>query len=295
IEVFVVGAGGVLFVAFPTALAVGLAGFYLAIFLVLWTLLLRGVAIEFRSHLSEPLWRDFWDVVFSLASALLAVLFGAALANLVRGVSLDASGWFSLSFFTPFRTEGPVGILDWYTVLVGVFALVTLMAHGGAFLAWKTAGAVEGRSRRFALALYGLVLVLWPVVTWGTRTASPDTFATFGQRPLAWLGGACALLGIAAAVSNLRKGYGLSAFLGSCAFIAGILGATAAMTYPVLLRAHGDPTRSITAPAVASAPTALRTALAWFSVGALLALTYFVTVFRLHRGKTAEPREGHGY
>jgi cytochrome d ubiquinol oxidase subunit II len=294
-EVFLLAAGGVLFVAFPTALAVGLSGFYLAIFLVLWALLLRGVAIEFRSHVSDALWREFWDVVFSLASALLAVLFGAALANLLRGVPLDPTGWFSLTFFTHFRTEEPVGILDWYTVSVGLFALLTLMAHGGAYLAWKTAGVVEERSRRAAVVLFALVLVLWPLVTWGTRTASPAAFVAFGSRPLAWLGAAAAVAGILVAIVGLRTGRSLAGFLGSSAFILGILGATAAVTYPVLLRSVSDPARSITAPAVASPPTALRIALTWFSVGALLALSYFVTVFRLHRGKVPEPREGHGY
>jgi cytochrome d ubiquinol oxidase subunit II len=294
-EVFLLAAGGVLFLAFPTALGVGLSGFYLAIFLVLWTLLLRGIAIEFRSHVGDPLWRAFWDAVFSLSSALLAVLFGVAFANLVRGVPLEATGWFSLTFFTHFRTEAPVGILDWYTVLVGVFALLTLTAHGGAFLAWKTTGPVEERSRTIAGVLVWLVLGLWPLVTWATRIASPAAFDAFGSRPLAWLGGATALAGIAASILGLRTSRALLAFLGSSAFIAGILGATAAMTYPVLLRALGDPSRSITAPAVASAPTALRIGLTWFSVGALLALCYFVAVFRLHRGKVPEPREGHGY
>jgi cytochrome d ubiquinol oxidase subunit II len=294
-EVFLLAAGGVLFVAFPSALAVGLSGFYLAIFLVLWTLLLRGIAIEFRSHVGDALWRTFWDVVFSLASALLAVLFGAAFANLVRGVPLEATGWFSLTFFTHFRTGEPVGILDWYTILVGLFALLTLMAHAGAFLAWKATGRVEERSRTLGLALFTAVLVLWPLVTWATRVASPSAFATFGSRPLAWVGAASALAGVAVAMGSLRARRALPAFLGSCAFIAGILGATAAMAYPVLLRATGDPARSITAPAAASAPTALRIALTWFSVGAVLALSYFVSVFRLHRGKVEAPREGHGY
>src|SRR5262245_26781068 len=228
-EVFLLAAGGVLFLAFPTALGVGLSGFYLAIFLVLWTLLLRGVAIEFRSHVGDALWRTFWDVVFSLSSALLAVLFGVAFANLVRGVPLEATGWFSLTFFTPFRTEAPVGILDWYTVLVGLFALLTLMAHGGAFLAWKATGRVEERSRAIAGVLLGVVLLLWPLVTWATRVASPAAFDAFGSRPLAWIGGAVALAGITGSIVGLRTRRALLAFLASSAFIAGILGATAAM------------------------------------------------------------------
>lgn len=294
-EVFLLASGGVLFVAFPTALAVGLSGFYFAIFLVLWTLLLRGIAIEFRSHVNDPLWRAGWDVTFSAASAALAILLGVALANLIRGVPLDAKGWFTLTLFTHFRTEEPVGILDWYTILVGLFALVTLMAHAGAFLAWKTRGAVEERSRRLSAVLVGVVAVAWPLVTWATHVVSPAAFATLRERPLAWLGAAAALAGIAAALYGLNARRGLIAFLGTCAFIAGILGATAAMTFPVLLRATSDPSRSITAHAAAAAPAGLRVALRWFSLGAPLALAYFVTVFRLHRGKVREPREGHGY
>jgi cytochrome d ubiquinol oxidase subunit II len=85
-EVWLLASGGALLVAFPKALAVGLSGFYLAIFFLLWTLLLRGISIEFRSHVEAPLWRAFWDAVFGCASGLLAILFGAALGNLLRGV-----------------------------------------------------------------------------------------------------------------------------------------------------------------------------------------------------------------
>lgn len=294
-EVFLLAAGGVLFAAFPTALAVGLSGFYLAIFLVLWMLVLRGISIEFRSHVRDPLWRAAWDFVFCGASSLLAVLFGAAFANLVRGVPLRADGWFALTLFTHFRTEDPVGILDWYTVLVGVFALVTLAAHGGAFLAWKAGGAVEERSRRAAFALFLLVAALWPLVTWATRIASPGAFTGFATRPLAWLAAAAAALGLLTALVGLRRRRALFAFLGSCAFIAGVLAATAAIMFPVMLRATSDPARSLTAFSAAAAPSALRTALGWLSIGLPLAVFYFVTVFRLHRGKVPEPREGEGY
>lgn len=294
-EVFLLAAGGVLFVAFPRALAAGLSGFYLAIFLVVWTLLLRGIAIEFRSHVDDVLWRAAWDAVFALASALLAVLFGVALANLVRGVPLDPDGWFSLALFTHFRTEEPVGLLDWYTALVGVFALATLTAHGACFLAWKTAGAVEERSRRLALAAFAAVATLWPLVTWATRVASPGAFATLGGRPLAWAGASAAALGIGTALVGLRARRGLVAFLGSCAYVGGLLGATGVVLFPVLLRSTADPLRSMTAFAAATPASGLRTALGWFTVGAPLALAYFVTLHRLHRGKVGPPEDGHGY
>lgn len=188
-----------------------------------------------------------------------------------------------------------MGILDWYTVLIGVFGLLSFAAHGGAFLAWKTDGDVYERSRRSSLVLFGLVALLWPAVTWATLVASPVSFTTFPERPLAWLGAAASVLGLAAVFQGLSRRRPLAAFLGSCAFIAGILGATAAMTFPVLLRASGDPSRSLSAYAAAAAPGGLRTALGWFSVGAPLAVAYLVTVFRLHRGKATPAGDGEGY
>src|SRR6187549_1478066 len=146
-------------------LASGLSGFYFAIILVLWMLILRGISIEFRSHVEHPLWRAAWDFIFSVASLVLPVLFGAALGNLVRGVPLGHDGWFSLELFTDFTAQPPVGILDWYTVLSGVFALLAIAGHGGAFLAWKTDGPVQERSRRIAMLSCAAVAVLWPLAT----------------------------------------------------------------------------------------------------------------------------------
>src|SRR4030095_13018403 len=147
--------------ASPRALASGISGFYFAIVLVLWCLIGRGIAIEFRSHVTEPLWRSAWDFVFAAASTLLAVFFGAAFGNLMRGVPLDRDGWFALPLFTNFSARDPVGILDWYTILTGVFALLALAAHGAVFLVWKTDGAVHERSRRMTRRLWiaGAVLV----------------------------------------------------------------------------------------------------------------------------------------
>src|SRR5207237_1155993 len=99
-EVWLIAAGGTLFFAFPVAYAAAFSGFYLPLMLVLWLLILRGISIEFRSHLANPLWRPFWDAVFALASLLLAVVLGAALGNVLRGVGLDGTGSFSTPLFS---------------------------------------------------------------------------------------------------------------------------------------------------------------------------------------------------
>jgi cytochrome d ubiquinol oxidase subunit II len=294
-EVWLLAAGGALFVAFPRVLASGISGFYFAIILVLWCLLGRGIAIEFRSHVTDPLWRAAWDFVFAAASTLLAVFFGAAFGNLMRGVPLDRDGWFALALFTDFSARDPVGILDWYTILTGVFAALALAAHGALFLAWKTDGPVHDRSLRMARRLWVAVAVLWPVVTAASQAVNPALFPGMGRRWLALVAALIAVGGIATVLVRLWRGGLLSAFIGSCAFLLGIIGASAASYFPVMLRATGGDALSITAYTGGGDEAGLRVALRWFLIGAPLALIYLAVIFRIHRGKAVAAADGEGY
>ena len=294
-EVWLLATGGALFVAFPKVLASGLSGFYLAIFLVLWCLVLRGISIEFRSHVAAPMWRGFWDVTFAVASILLCIFFGCALGNLLRGLPMKADGWFGLTLFTNFTTRMPVGILDWYTVLAGVYALLALTMHGGAFLCWKSEGALLDRCRVIALRVGLLVTALWPVMTYLTVHVNPVMFHNFAARPLAWVCIGIALAGQALLLFGLLRGAYRNALLGSSAFLLGLLAATAVSVFPVMLRSAGDPSLSIDAFQASNTPDGLRTALHWWLVGIPLVLVYFVIQFRVHAGKVHAPREGEGY
>jgi cytochrome d ubiquinol oxidase subunit II len=297
-EVWLLATGGILFVAFPAVLAAALSGFYLAIIMVVWCLILRGIAIEFRSHVADRLWRSAWDAVFAIASTLLCVFLGAALGNLLRGVPLDASGYFALTLFTDWSARSPVGILDWYTVLVGLFALAALAGHGGAWLAHRTTGSVQARSRRLARALLTAVAALWIPVTAATGFVNRDFGRALGARPIVWIGGGIALAGLVTAIRDLAPGRGMRpgrAFLGSCAFLSGLLIATAAGSWPVMLRSVGDRTLSITAPGAAASPAGLRAALGWWLLAFPLAIGYLVLLLRLHRGKADAAADGEGY
>src|SRR5271168_3968831 len=119
-EVWLVAAGGTLYFAFPVLYASSFSGFYLPLMMVLWLLILRGLTLEMRSHVEVDLWKQFADAVFSISSGLLAIFFGAALGNVIRGVPLNAEGYFFLPLWTNFRVDTNTGILDWYTVLTGV-------------------------------------------------------------------------------------------------------------------------------------------------------------------------------
>src|SRR5919199_6439482 len=119
-EVWLIAAGGALFFAFPRLYASSFSGFYLPLMMVLWLLMLRGMGIELRSHVANPLWWSFFDFLFSVSSVLLAVFFGAAVGNVVRGVPLNAEGYFFEALWTDFRVGPAPGILDWYTTLMGL-------------------------------------------------------------------------------------------------------------------------------------------------------------------------------
>jgi cytochrome d ubiquinol oxidase subunit II len=282
-------------VAFPPVLASGLSGFYFAIFLVLWSLIVRGISIEFRSHVEDPLWRSAWDFLFCLASAVLPILFGAALGNLIRGLPIDRDGHFALALFTDFTAKPPVGILDWYTVLAGVFGLLAIAGHGATFLAWKTDGEVHRRSRSAAVWLYGSVAVLWPVLTVLTRFVNTDLFPALRGRPLAWLSALVALGGLITVGRGLRHRRDLQSFLGSCAFLGGMLAATAAAIFPVMLRSVGGDGPSLTAYNASVPIASLRIAFSWWVIGFPLAISYFITLFRIHRGKVVAASGRDGY
>lgn len=293
-EVWLLAAGGSLFLAFPKVLAAGFSGYYLAMFMVVWTLILRGISIEFRSHVTDRMWRAFWDVAFTFASVLLPILLGAALGNVVRGVPIDETGYFNIPLFTHFGTENPVGILDWYTVLMGVFVLVTVANHGALFLCWKTEGPVHDRASKMALPLSVMTAVLGGLATLATSKVNPDIYANLPHAPLAWVGLAVFLFGLVTLfVGQLRQRPGL-AFVGSLAFIIGILAATAGSVFPVMLKSSLDPAFSLTAYNSAVSSHGLWTGLKWWLVGFPIAVGYAIFLFRLHRGKVKAP-EGDGY
>jgi cytochrome d ubiquinol oxidase subunit II len=223
------------------------------------------------------------------------ILLGAALGNVVRGVPLDASGYFQIPLFTGFGTGNPVGILDWYTVLMGVLVLATLTAHGSLFLAWKTQGALHDRCRAAATKLWVAVTLLTLVTTVATAWVSPALYRNFPHSPLAWVGLILFLAGLIAVFAGVRRNRFLVAFLGSGAFIIGILAATAASVWPVMLRSTLDPAWSLTALNGSCGAGGLRAGLKWWVIGFPLALIYFACLFRLNKGKVKAPEEGKGY
>lgn len=281
-EVWLIGAGGVMFLAFPVLLSLAFPAFYLSLFVVLWCLLLRGIAIELRSHVDHTEWRTFWDAVFALSSALLALLFGVALGNVVRGLPLDAEEATTLPLFTDFRSRGHVGLLDWYTLLVGVFSVALLTLHGALFLQYRTGGDLAARARRVEALLRWPLVVLFVFVSLATHLVRSEFFHSLATRPLAWLAGGVALVGVGLVVRP-RAMHGRR-FVGSCLLIAGLLAALAVAIFPTLLHSTLDPAHSLTLGEAASGDYSRRVALYWWPLAFLLAVGYLALAFWTHRG-----------
>jgi len=280
-EVWLIAGGATLFFAFPQVYAAGFSGFYLPLMLVLWLLALRGISIELRSHLQDALWRQFWDAVLCGSSAAMSLVLGAALGNVLRGVPLDSSGTFMAPWFTNFRVRGQAGVLDWYTILLGIFAVVALGVHGGLFLAWRNEGAVRERAQRAAHVLWPMMTALGLVAIGATEIVRPEIYRQLLARPWAWLLMLLAFLGLIGA-RWLRD---LPAFLASSAFLAGTLAATAAGMFPVLLPSTLNPAFAITAAGAAAGEHSQRVALGWWGIGIPLALAYTTYIYRSLRGK----------
>jgi cytochrome bd ubiquinol oxidase subunit II len=280
-EVWLLAAGGTLYCAFPRLYASSFSGFYLPLMMVLWLLILRAISIEFRNHIDSPVWQPIWDTVFAGASALLAVFFGAALGNVVRGVPLDATGSFFLPLWTDFTAGRDAGILDWYTILIAVAALAALTVHGALWVAMKTEGAVERRARGIARGLWWALPPLTVAITLASFAIQPHLRESFRARPWGYLFPLIAVVGLL----GMRRPAAARAFLASVLFLAGMLASVAFGIYPYVLPSSGAAHGGLTVHNSATAAYGLQVGLAWFVPGILLAAGYFVFVYRSFSGK----------
>jgi len=283
-EVWLLAVGVALFLAFPRAFAVGFSGFYLPLIIVLWLLMGRGIALEFRHHIVDPMWQGAWDVVFSISSLLLALLFGVAAGNVVTGVPIDERGWFQ-GLFT--------WMLNPYALIMGAFSLTLLMLHGAHYLRLKTDGALRERADRAAWRLWGVVTVLGIVLTAATFWLRPQLLANYRAAP-AWLLVPFTAAGCVLAIRRAQaRRLDLAAFLASSGLIASLLVATAVGAYPNLLRSEPFPERSLTIANAAAAPAGLLAAARWLIPGVILILIYQVVVYRVFKDRVVLDHSAH--
>jgi cytochrome d ubiquinol oxidase subunit II len=284
-EVWLLAGGGTLYFAFPLLYASAFSGFYLPLMIVLWLLVLRGISVELRNHLDVGVWQSLLDGVFGLASALLTIFYGAALANVLRGVPLGADGYFFLPLWTNWKPGVSPGILDWYTVIGGLVALAALTLHGALWLTIKTAGELERRARRIVGPLLGIVVTLTLFSLVATMAVRPASLDNYFHHPVTFVVPVGVVACLAAIWFFNAGGQPVKAFLASCGYFFFMLAGACWGVYPVLLPATTGPANDITLSRALSGPHTLSVGLAWWLFGMALAIGYFVFVYRKFRGK----------
>lgn len=292
-EVWLLAGGGTLYFAFPLLYASAFSGFYLPLMIVLWLLVLRGVSLELRNHLDMGVWRTLLDGVFGAASALLIIFYGAALANVIRGVPLRADGYFFLPLWTNWTPGLNPGILDWYTVIGGLVALVALTMHGALWLTIKVSGDLEQRARRSVHLLWNLLLVLTIVSLIATMAVRPQTLENYRQYPFTYVvpvGVMAALLGVRLWNQKLQP---VKAFVASCVYLFFMLAGACWGLYPTLLPSTAGSDLDITMSRAISGPHTLKVGLVWWLFGMALAVGYVVFVYSRFTGKVDMEQQEH--
>ncbi len=287
-EVWLIAGGGTLYFAFPALYSAAFSGFYLVLMMVLWLLILRGISIELRSHIESPIWKPFWDLIFGGSSALLPLLYGAALGNVVRGVPLDSDGFFFIPLWTNFQTGPEAGIVDWYTLLIGAAAFTALAIHGCYWVILKTSGDLQQRSRVFGSRLWWGVLAFTVIITFFSFRLQPNIAKEFADHIWGYVFPLLALAGLIGMRVWSARARDLSAFLCSCLYLVGMLTSAAFGVFPYVLPSNGSPGAGLTVTSAAAAEYGLHVGLAWWIPGMALAVLYSVFVYRRFAGKVAD-------
>jgi cytochrome d ubiquinol oxidase subunit II len=200
-----------------------------------------------------------------------------------------------MAFFTNFNVRGDVGLLDWYTVSIAVFASVLLAAHGATYLTLKTEGPVHDRSATWAKHLWVAVIPMFVVISIESWLVRPDLPAQALHNPFCWLGVLVVIASAIMLVSSLANAREMRAFLASNFLLVGLLATGAAAIFPVMLYSTLSPENSLTAYTVASSHSALVLASFWWPVGFALATAYFIFISRHYVGKVSVHRDTQGF
>src|ERR1700683_2027322 len=284
-EVWLLAGGGTLYFAFPLLYASAFSGFYLPLMIVLWLLILRGVSLELRNHIDVGVWRALLDGTFGLSSALLTIFYGAALANVLRGVPLNADGYFFLPLWTNWQPGVLPGILDWYTVIGRLVALVALTMHGALWLAIKTSGELEQRARQIVTPLWALLVLLTLVSLAATIIVRPASLDNYFHYPVTFVVPVGVVTSLTAVWIWNKHAQPLKAFLASSLYLFFMLAGACWGLYPTLMPATTGANNDITLSRAISGPHTLAVGIVWWSFGMVLAVGYVVFVYSRFKGK----------
>ena len=275
-EVWLVLGGGALFAAFPVVYASLFSGLYIAMMLVLLVLILRTVAIEFRSKRPSPRWRGFWDWVFFGASLGIALLLGVAFGNILDGLPIAADGYIRATLFD---------LLTPYALLVGVTTVFMLATHGAIYLSMKASGALLDRVKRWVPRLMVIFFVFNTLLVGMTVLLHEAVSERYWQQPWLVILPGAALASVVVAWLMVRREQYFVAFLFSSAMIAGLLISAAVGLFPNLLVSTLNPSYNLTIFNAASQANTLTVMLIMALIGMPFVLLYTAGVYYIFRGR----------
>ena len=303
-EVWLVAGGGMLFMAFPTFYASVFSGFYLPLIIVLWFIIFRAISLEFRSQFKYQMWKDMWDKAFGVSSLLLALFFGIALGNIVRGVNLGGvengvSTYEAHYFFLPLwdssfspLAENP-GVIDWFTVIIGIITVVTLAIHGANWVVLKTNSSINEKLKKvvFKLTIALVILTVFSLGIW--QIVNPNSLDNFIDKPYLIIFPIIYFTGLIGLffIKKLKKD--IHAFLFSTMLILGGITSSVAAIFPVILPSTNTVNESLTIYNTATPEYGLSVALNWVIIGLILVVVYAIVQKRLLGGKIDEMDYGH--
>lgn len=293
-EVWLIAGAGTLFFAFPDAYAAVFSKFYLGLFMILWALILRGLSLELRSQLDNPLWHSFWDFLFNLASFGLAGLWGIVLGNFIRGIAIQTVGDPTIPFWTSFKPDQMPGLIDWYTLVVGGFGLLLLVIHGANYLAWKTTGDLHQRVKKLSSRGVWAIIPTLALVVGLTMWVRPALMDRFIAHPLGFVFPLLVMAALVVLIVALRQENSGKAFLASSLLILFLLVTVAFALFPnFMVDVAGKD--NVTAFNSMAQVKNLQLGLAWFGIGFLLLIGYVVYMYKSFWGKIPESAQGETY
>lgn len=276
-EVWLVTAGGALFAGFPSVYATLCSAFYIPIMVLLAGIIFRAVAIEFRSKRPAAWWRWMWDLLFSLASLVIAFGLGLTMGNLIRGIPLDATGEFTGTF---------IDLVHPYSILVGLFTVALFTMHGCIYLLMKTEGGLHDKIRDWVNPTIITFVMFYAVTTAATLIYMPHMLIEIQDRPIFFVIAVINMFAIANIPREVNRGSDGRAFLSSCVNIVCLLALYGVGTYPEAVRAFNNPEAlSLTIYNSASSQLTLKILLLIALIGLPMVIAYTIAVYWIFRGK----------
>lgn len=303
-EVWLVAAGGLIFMAFPTLYASAFSGFYLPLIIILWLIIFRALGLELRGQINHPIWKTIWDKSFGVSSLLLALFFGIALGNVARGVNLGGvengvSTYEAHYFFLPLwdgsfspSTTHP-GVIDWFTIVIGIIAVVTLAIHGANWIILKTNASINKQLKNviFKLNVTLAILTVFSISIW--HLVEPHPLENYLKYPLFLIFPLIYFVGLTGMffIKKLKKE--IHGFIFSSLIITGGVTSTLATMFPVLLPSTNKINPSLTIYNTATSQYGMSVAIPWMVIGIALIIAYFIIQKKLNKGKIDDREYGH--